>query len=601
MSESLDRFIAMLLRSGLITEAQLDALRQQLSGDPNSGTEELFASKLADSGHLSDFQAQELRDGNIENLIVGDYVILQPVAKGGMGEVYRARHCVMKREVAVKFTLPNAEGKVTDAFVRRFQREVETASQLLHPNIVSSLDAGHRGEVCYLVMEFVQGTNLAKHVRKQGPMPFAQALDCIIQAAQGLEYAHRKGVVHRDIKPSNLILTVDGLIKILDMGLVRTTTPNDESQPTVEHEDDLTKTGHLLGTVDFMAPEQAIDPRTADARSDIYSLGCTLYYLLTGTAPYRLNTNATTMSSVIAHREKPIPSITANRKDVPESFQRIFAKMLNKQPEHRFQSASELLASLRKAQADLENEQAQISLTETRDYSPTVRSRKRTWFAVGLAAVLLVGGYAAWQSLPKTVPAGQSESQPPEDDKPITQKVNLLTSIDLDKAWSVGQDWKLADGLLTTPSTSPSKLHVPIFLPDAFQLTTRVKRIGASGPLALGVSDPKKKLHILVDASRKAGSMTALGSINGRLAQSVDNKLNLDTDRETELVLTVTPNSISLAADGTVVLDWKGNLKQLSLPVGWQVDNTPGIFVGSNDGASFIISQLEAQPLAPLP
>jgi len=239
--------------------------------------------------------------------------------------------------VAVK-VLPAKALENEDA-VKRFYREVEAAARLLHPNIVAAYDAGEHEGLHYLVMEYVDGVDLSELVKEQGPMSIKQAVDYIVQAARGLEYAHRLGVIHRDIKPGNLLLDADGTVKILDMGLARFEGGIGEK----DLGEDLTSTGQIMGTCDYMAPEQAEDTHAADARADVYSLGCTLYRLIAGGVPYG---GDTVMKKLLAHREAPIPSLLQSRPDVPEALQSVYERMMAKDPDDRIQTMTELIAEL---------------------------------------------------------------------------------------------------------------------------------------------------------------------------------------------------------------------------------------------------------------
>ena len=242
----------------------------------------------------------------------------------------------MDRIVAVK-VLPPAMTK-DQAAIARFQREVKAAAKLNHPNIVAAYDADQANGVHFLVMEYVEGSDLSALVKKNGPFPVEQAVNYILQAARGLESAHDEGVVHRDIKPANLLLDKKGTVKILDMGLARIESVGDAA-PQAE----LTNTGAVMGTVDYMAPEQALNTKTADARADIYSLGCSLFYLLTGKATYD---GDTLMKKLLAHRDQPIPSIRAIRPEVPEQVEAVFSKMVAKKVEDRYQTMTEVIADL---------------------------------------------------------------------------------------------------------------------------------------------------------------------------------------------------------------------------------------------------------------
>lgn len=271
--------------------------------------------------------------------VLGDYQILGRIGGGGMGTVYKAVHLRMNRIVALKVL--KAEIQQNVHLMQRFEREVRAAARLSHPNIVAALDAREQDGLHFLVTEFVDGHDLDITVRNRGPLSPAIAVDCVIQAARGLDYAHQQGVVHRDIKPANLLRDKNGIVKVLDMGLARFDT--DLSLKATE----LTDSGMVLGTMAYMAPEQARDVRRADARSDIYSLGCTLYFLLTGRPAF---TGETAIDILLSHINEPIPTLSSGPSDQGiadlRELQRIFSRMVAKDPDERFQSAAEVVAAL---------------------------------------------------------------------------------------------------------------------------------------------------------------------------------------------------------------------------------------------------------------
>lgn len=320
-----------LIRSGLLPEEQIKASAQSVGGLTEESSAEGLAKQLVRDGRLTLFQAQLAVNGKAAALVLGSYLILEKLGQGGMGQVYKARHRTMKREVALKVI--SAAVLKDETSLRRFQREVEAAAQLNHPNIVTAHDAGEHKGTHFLVMELVRGADLASTVKKSGPMKAAQAVRCVLQAARGLAYAHSNGIVHRDIKPGNLLLDESGTIKILDMGLARFEEASEDHASVAG----LTGTGMLMGTIDYMSPEQAMDSKTADARSDIYSLGCTLYYLLTGQAVY---VEDTVMKRIMAHQAAALPQLPI----LDNHLQAIFERMIAKKPEERYQS-TEVLAN----------------------------------------------------------------------------------------------------------------------------------------------------------------------------------------------------------------------------------------------------------------
>src|SRR5277367_160960 len=247
MALALETVVKQLTDSGIIAPGKLENFVPP-KATPKDG-EELLR-ELFKQGLLTKFQAQQVAQGKDKSLILGAYTILDKIGAGGMGQVFKAQHRKMKRLVAIKM-LPAAMMKDAAA-AARFEREVEAAAKLRHPNIVAADDAAEANGVHFLVMEYVEGDYLSVLVKQNGPFPVPKAVNYILQAARGLEFAHQKGVIHRDIKPANLLLSNDGVVKILDMGLARI----DSDGPA---QTELTSSGTIMGTVDFMSPEQALN------------------------------------------------------------------------------------------------------------------------------------------------------------------------------------------------------------------------------------------------------------------------------------------------------------------------------------------------------
>lgn len=299
-----------------------------------------LAGLLLESETLTRFQLRAIAQGKTRGLRLGRYVILDKIGAGGMGQVFKARHSKMDRVVAIK-VLPR-ESMSNETSTKRFYQEVQVAASLRHPNIVTAFDANEEEGLHYLVMEYVEGRDLDSLVRRQGPLSTAQAVDCLLQAARGLQYAHSVGLVHRDIKPANLLLDSKGHLKILDMGIARIQSDSDTTS--------LTLNGAIMGTVDYMAPEQAVDAKTVTSQADLYSLGCSLCYLLTGRPPFA---GETLMVKLLAHREHAPPSLSNQRPDVPGELNAIYQKCLAKSAADRYADAGELIADLEKIRPSL--------------------------------------------------------------------------------------------------------------------------------------------------------------------------------------------------------------------------------------------------------
>ena len=332
-------FAASIFQSGLLSRDEIEELKLRLGDSALPGEAREIASKLVSEGKLTRYQAAVLLKASKDPLLIDNYVILDTLDTGGMGLVFKALHRSMNRVVALKL-LPAAMMSARDT-VKRFQREVQAAAALKHPNIVAAYDADESEEIAYLVLEFVDGTNLYRLVKEQGPRPLAEGVDFVRQAATGLSYLHSRGIIHRDVKPANLLLAKDGTVKLLDMGLVRFASSEDLSCSEMDQE--LTQAGIVIGTVAYMSPEQALDTRSADQRSDIYSLGCTLFYLLTGRSLYHEETG---MKTLLAHREQPVPSLREFCEEAPVSLDAVFRTMVAKRPADRLQSMDEVIAAL---------------------------------------------------------------------------------------------------------------------------------------------------------------------------------------------------------------------------------------------------------------
>jgi formylglycine-generating enzyme required for sulfatase activity/serine/threonine protein kinase len=327
-----------LRRFSLLEAEQLDELERTFLGreiEPRA-----VAEQLVEKHWLTGYQAERLLDGRGQELILGPYVVLDCLGKGGMGEVARARHRILGRIDALKTI--RSDVLHSDAVVQRFQREARAAAQLQHPNVVRIHGADKAGDVHYLAMEYVAGTDLSKLVGQRGPLPVAVACEYIRQAALGLQHIHEAGLVHRDIKPSNLLYHAatgtGAVIKVLDLGLARF-----EAAMQDDGVGRLTASGAVMGTPDFLAPEQAVDAHSVDLRADLYSLGCTLYFLLTGQVPFP---GGSLPHKLVAHQMHEPEALARLRPDTPPELSAVVGKLMAKNPADRFQTAVELTATL---------------------------------------------------------------------------------------------------------------------------------------------------------------------------------------------------------------------------------------------------------------
>ncbi len=339
-----DKFLELLKRCELFDDGQLaEALAQvraahegKLPRDP-----ERIAESLVEQQALTRWQANNLLDGKHKGFLLGKYKLLRHLGTGGMSSVYLGEHTKMRHRVAIK-VLPRS--KVEDSsYLARFKLEARAAAALNHRNIVRAYDIDQDGKTHYLVMEYIEGIDLQNLVKEQGPLDYRQAADHTAQAAEGLQHAHDAGLIHRDIKPANLLLDAKGTVKILDMGLAKFSNSALPSL-TIAHDE------NVLGTADYLAPEQAINSHGVDHRADIYSLGCTLYFLLTGHPPF---CEGTLPQRLLKHQTENPPSIYEDRSDAPQGLVNVCLRMMAKAPDARYHQAGEVAAELRAWLADL--------------------------------------------------------------------------------------------------------------------------------------------------------------------------------------------------------------------------------------------------------
>jgi serine/threonine protein kinase len=333
---TIDDFFELGFKSGLLDRDAVEAARTAWARDgvePQSPKE--LADALIQQGLLTHFQAEKLIAGRWRGFLIAQkYRLLERLGAGGMGAVYLCEHVHMGRKVALKI-LPVQQAE-DPASLARFYREARAVARLDHPNIVRAYDIDHDDKLHFIALEFVDGCNLHDFIRRNGTMPPARAAAYIRQAALGLQHAHEAGLVHRDIKPGNLLVDRLGVVKLLDMGLARFF--NEDSPAFIKEYE----VGYIIGTGDYIAPEQIVDSRV-DIRADIYSLGGSMYYLLTGKSPFQEGTNA---QKIIWHQVRHPKSLRVLRPDVPDGLVQVFEKIIAKEPSRRYQTPLELADAL---------------------------------------------------------------------------------------------------------------------------------------------------------------------------------------------------------------------------------------------------------------
>jgi eukaryotic-like serine/threonine-protein kinase len=323
---STSELVALMRQSGVVSSARLETGLPDLPDDP-----EVAARVLIREGWLTYFHAEQLLKGRWHGFTIGKYQILERLGCGGMGVVYLAEHLILERRVAIKVLPPHLAKE--SWFLDRFYREAQAVAALSHPNIVHAHDVDHDDAFHFLVMEYVDGASLQQIVHEHGPLSVTRAAHYVRQVARGLEHARQAGLVHRDVKPGNLLLDRQGTVKILDLGLACFQDSQRKSQAKPSER-------VMVGTDDYLAPEQIVDSDAVDARADIYGLGATFYYLLSGSPPFPEAPSPSL--KLIWHLTKSPRPIREIRSDVPEAMEALLVRMMAKNPWERPQTPAEI-------------------------------------------------------------------------------------------------------------------------------------------------------------------------------------------------------------------------------------------------------------------
>ncbi|MCE9562548.1 MAG: protein kinase [Planctomycetes bacterium] len=333
---SVEELLGLIRKSGVVDEQQLNAYLERPkfgAGVPNDVQE--FLDMMIRDGILTNFQAEQYLLGKSRGFVIGPYKLLERVGVGGMGQVFLCEHTATKKRAAIK-VLPPAKAD-QPAALGRFQREARAAAALEHPNVVRTHEIDQDGDLHFIVMDYIDGSNLMDMVQNFGAMDIARAVSYARQVAAGLDYAFRSKIIHRDIKPGNVLVDRKGVARILDMGLARIL--NDHADQLTQKYDDKI----VLGTADYVAPEQVVNSHSVDGRADIYALGATLYFLLAGHPPFP---TGTVSQKLLWHRTKDPTPIRAIRPEVPEGLAAVLAKMMAKDPKVRYQTPAQVVVAL---------------------------------------------------------------------------------------------------------------------------------------------------------------------------------------------------------------------------------------------------------------
>ncbi len=332
---SVEDFLQLVRKSAVIEEERLAGFLRRWHDSDSPGEVQTLAQDMVQNGLLTYFQSEQLLLGKWRGFNLGKYRLLERVGVGGMGQVFLGEHTIMKNRVAIKI-LPPARAAEPSA-LGRFYREARAAARLDHPNVVHTHDIDQDGNLHYIVMDYVEGPNLSDVVKRFGPLPLDRAISYTHQIASALDYAQHRKIVHRDIKPGNILIDRRGVARLLDLGLARFVNDHTD-QLTIQYDDKV-----ILGTADYIAPEQILDSHGVDIRADIYALGATLYFLLAGQPPFP---KGSVSQKLLWHRTEDPKPLQLIRPDLPKELEAIVVRMMAKNPDQRYQSPRQVVLAL---------------------------------------------------------------------------------------------------------------------------------------------------------------------------------------------------------------------------------------------------------------
>jgi len=529
------------------------------------------------------------------------YRILRQLGQGGMGIVYQAEHKMMERMVALKVI--SSRLMKNELAVERFHQEVKAAAKLSHRNIVAAYDAEQAGEMHFLVMEYIDGISLDQLVVRRGALPVLHACNYVMQAAQGLQHAYQRGTVHRDIKPHNLMRTTRGTIKILDFGLARFATQSEQSPD----DPGLTADFTALGTPDYMAPEQARDSKRADIRADLYSLGCTLYFLLAGQAPFP---EGTAFEKVLGHCERQPKPLSEFRDDIPAEVIAIVEKLMAKSPEDRYQTPGEVVEQLKPfgrpdspyahdaaaTQTSVPNSMLPVpKIEKTKDrrgQNPTSKAQPKTssfsrWVRQNrlllggtgallgaIVAFLIMGNFGDNRS----PTANDAEATTPSEASPAARTpgsspwIDLIPRID-PLANTVAGNWEVTpEGELHVDAGPGARIMLPFLPPRQYDLEVHFTRNSGSQSIALHFLDGEGIGTFDIDgwSENLAGIQNIDNQTIRTNATRVDNVV-LENGRRYSAAVHVRHDQVQVFLDGQLLTTYQGDGSDLTLLELWSL------------------------------